>query len=724
MIANTLLIVALTATSVWSAAIPAGTSAPQGNTVRWCLRTEPELKKCQALSNAIQNSNPPSVSLQCEQRPTSGACLWEVGQGSLDVTSVRFRDSYFSGKAYGLIPVVGEAHADGLQGAYAGLAVVRKNNTSIKSLEDLRGARSCHTVVYRNAGWAIPMSLLIERGLLTGEDCLDNVENAANFFRASCAATSQRPSYNYLGKDVSSLCNLCDGDANTKCTVDDPYADYSGAIKCLQDGKGDIAFTKDGVVEEVTEGETQEGRRKEDFELLCPDGTRKSLEEGSKCNWGVITPRGIMSSPHLNSQTRESFKQLLLKAKTELNFDLFESASYGGKNLLFSDNANSLSEASQDYKEFTGPTYVRTLENQTIQCDSTVPSTVRWCVVTQDEVAKCHQMAVAFEFWFVKPRVQCVVADSVEQCMVKIRDNGADAITLDGGEIYTAGKKYNLKPIMYEDYGKSDSKYWAVAVVKKSDQSLTFKNLKGKNSCHTGVGRTAGWDVPISVLIQSGQLATTGKCNILDDVAHFFNKSCAPGAEITSSDPLHQHDNLCALCKGTGDNKCAKNSEEPFFGYTGAFRCLVEGGGDVAFVNHLTTSENTDGNNQDPWAKDLKSNDFELLCPDGSRKPIDQYESCSLAKVPAHAVVTSSTKTNKETAAFIHALEKGQEFYKDDQSPVFRMFASNPGAKDILFRDATTQLVRIPDNLQNYESYLGDFLSTAQFLDDGCEQNH
>lgn len=36
---------------------------------------------------------------------------------------------------------------------------------------------------------------------------------------------------------------------------------------------------------------------------------------------------------------------------------------------------------------------------------------------------------------------------------------------------------------------------------------------------------------------------------------------------------------------------------------------------DVAFVKHTTVTENTDGNNQDEWAKVLNNGDFEILCP-------------------------------------------------------------------------------------------------------------
>ena len=43
---------------------------------------------------------------------------------------------------------------------------------------------------------------------------------------------------------------------------------------------------------------------------------------------------------------------------------------------------------------------------------------------------------------------------------------------------------------------------------------------------------------------------------------------------------------ICQLCKGTGGTKCSTN--DPSAGYDGAFRCLQNGDGDVAFLRHDT----------------------------------------------------------------------------------------------------------------------------------------
>lgn len=60
---------------------------------------------------------------------------------------------------------------------------------------------------------------------------------------------------------------------------------------------------------------------------------------------------------------------------------------------------------------------------------------------------------------------------------------------------------------------------------------------------------------------------------------------------------------------------------------------MIEQGADVAFIKTETVLENTDGNNQEPWAVNLNSQDFEILCRDGSRRPITEHENCRIAGV-------------------------------------------------------------------------------------------
>ncbi|MCI4391073.1 hypothetical protein PGIGA_G00130010 [Pangasianodon gigas] len=132
----------------------------------------------------------------------------------------------------------------------------------------------------------------------------------------------------------------------------------------------------------------------------------------------------------------------------------------------------------------------------------------------------------------------------------------ADAIAVDGGEVYIAGK-CGLVPVMVEQYDEREtSSYYAVAVVRKNSD-LTYILLRGKKSCHTGVGHTAGWNIPM------GLLHTKYKhCNF----STYFSESCAPGSDPESS--------LCRICKGgeAGKDKCKASDDEPYYGFAGAFR--------------------------------------------------------------------------------------------------------------------------------------------------------
>lgn len=182
------------------------------------------------------------------------------------------------------------------------------------------------------------------------------------------------------------------------------------------------------------------------------------------------------------------------------------------------------------------------------------------------------------------------------------------------------------------------------------------------------------------------------------------------------------YDNLCDLCHGTSKQYCRRDHSEDYFGYTGAFRCLVEGGGDVAFVKHTTVAENTDGKRKEWWARNTFTRDFQLLCPDGTRRGTNNYKECNLGKVAANAIVTRGGEGYNETQvnAYINLFIYAQQFYgrKEQDDFSFSMFYSVPPYSDLIFQDATQQLVIIPKEKREYTAYLGpDFMRARRIVD-------
>ncbi|XP_030607172.1 transferrin-a [Archocentrus centrarchus] len=300
---------------------------------------------------------------------------------------------------------------------------------------------------------------------------------------------------------------------------------------------------------------------------------------------------------------------------------------------------------------------------------SAAPQKVKWCVISNQEMRKCLDLAAA------APVFSCVEKENALDCIIAIKAGEADAITLDGGDIYVAGlNNYDLHPIIAEDYSSaSETCYYAVAVVKKGT-GFNFRDLGGKKSCHTGLGKSAGWNIPIGTLVSMNIIKWGGIEDkpLEEAVGTFFQASCVPGATRGSK--------LCELCKGD----CSKSQREPYYDYNGAFQCLADGVGDVAFVKHLTVPESE------------KSN-YELLCKDNTRAPIDSYQTCYLVRVPAHAVVT---RKDPELAELISTSLQGVQNFN-----LFSSEAYAP-AKNLMFTDSAVKLVRLPPSIDSF-LYLG-----------------
>lgn len=82
--------------------------------------------------------------------------------------------------------------------------------------------------------------------------------------------------------------------------------------------------------------------------------------------------------------------------------------------------------------------------------------------------------------------------------------------------------------------------------------------------------------------------------NHVKTASNYFGSSCAVNCLSDKYNPIGDNsDRLCQLCIGkVPGGRCTDS--DPYAGYEGAFRCLLEAG-DVAFLKHTTVFESISG---------------------------------------------------------------------------------------------------------------------------------
>ncbi len=157
-----------------------------------------------------------------------------------------------------------------------------------------------------------------------------------------------------------------------------------------------------------------------------------------------------------------------------------------------------------------------------------------------------------------------------------LRFGNAHIAFMDGAAAWVGWKQYGLEAIAADQKSDGRTFYNAHAVVLKDsemaeayldddDSTDPFALLEGKTSCHTGWLKSAGMLLPMGFLIGKGYADIVGDETDIESlrstVYNFFN-----------------------------DNSSIPESGTPYYGYSGAVKCLSEGVGDVAFAKDSTVA--------------------------------------------------------------------------------------------------------------------------------------
>ena len=175
-----------------------------------------------------------------------------------------------------------------------------------------------------------------------------------------------------------------------------------------------------------------------------------------------------------------------------------------------------------------------------------------------------------------------------------LRFGNADIGFMDGGAAWVGWKEYGLASMAAELKSDARTHYnahaWVladsdIAAAHLDDDPTTdpFSLLEGKTSCHTGWLKSAGMLLPMGYLIGNGYADVVGEQNdiasLRETIYGFFN-----------------------------ENASIPDSGTPYYGYSGAVKCLSEGFGDVAFAKDSTVAsycDNEDSTENEEWCLDM-----------------------------------------------------------------------------------------------------------------------
>ncbi|KAH9643184.1 hypothetical protein HF086_010636 [Spodoptera exigua] len=679
--------------------------------ITWCTTSLLENQKCEKLAQSVLQDKglfgKDFIELKCKRAFDTEECMSWVDRGEASLLGLDAGEVYVAGRYHSLVPILQELYGASKPYQYS-IAVVRKGALpSIQpgyGLSGLRGAKACFPGVGALAGWVMPIHVLMQEGGLKITDCNNHVKSAIEFFGDSCAPNSLKDMYNPIGDNSDKLCKLCAGGAGIRCTLADPYAGYEGALRCLiANNSGDIAFVRDTTVQHALLSHQILGGVTEDqFEIICRDGSRRPVTDSENCNWGRVPADAIVTSSAVSMEQRKKYQdylQVIYQLYGEPNplnkiynnitngvqpggynpYSSTESSRYPyetfNRDNRFNNNFNNRQneyEEDMNNKASTMPPFKNRVDS------SGQPIESIFQLFRSNETTDLL-LQVALKAAFLSPTLVCWRGHSTRHCERAIAEGAADFALFDSADMLHAANMHRLVPFMQEIYSSGDNWYYAVAVAKEQDPDTDLTYLRGKNACHTGLGTAAGW-------VSYG-------CDGAHAAAEYFTKSCAPGA-------------LSA-------ERCRRDASEDYFGHVGAVRCMVEGGGDVAFVRHSAPAEVSAGRRREWWARDLLPDDLQLLCPDGTRAKMHEYKHCNLGKVPGSVLMGRPNHTELDT--YSNLMVYAQQFYgavtTDEFS--FSMFYSQPPYSDLIFSDVAVRLKPLAHNKRSAEIVAGPALIRA-----------
>ncbi len=554
---------------------------------------------------------------------SEGAILESLRFGNADIAFMDGAAAWVGWQQYGLDALAADQKSDGRTYYNAHAVVLKDSEMAVAHLDGddstdpfalLAGKTSCHTGWLKSAGMLLPMGFLIGNGYANVIGDPNDIESLRSTV------------LNFFSEDSSIP------DSGT------PYYSYSGAVKCLTEGAGDVAFAKDSTISSycgnTDASENEDWCLPEDDYVLLP-------------SYGAAPSHPVMYNPELlDSALIATIQDALVGMKDSEEGQSVLANVLNTPSIVKTTAQEHLSSYGNLVKDLPG---IQSYFGDKFGISDTVSPTV-------------SNIRIAFEikedYTDVDINPQLLADYVAEQTGVEVtlypvasegaiiealRFGNADIAFMDGGSAWMGWKEYGLAAMAADMKSDGRTYYDAHAVVLNGsemanayldgdDSTDPFALLQGKTSCHTGWLKSAGMLLPMGYLISEGYAPVVGSEDDIESlrstIFSYFNED----ASIPDS--------------GT-----------PYASYSGAVRCLSEGAGDVAFVKDSTIGSycgNEDAAENEDWC--LDEEEYILLPSYGS--------------APSHPVMYNPDRVDIQTrTAILNALlSMNDEMYVENHS--------------------------------------------------------
>jgi len=486
---------------------------------------------------------------------SEGAMVEALRFGNADIALMDVGAAWVGWQQYGLEVLAADLNLDGRTYYNANAWVKSDSDVASAHLDDnpytdpfslLSGKTSCHTGWLKSVGMLLPMGYLIGLGYA-------NIIGDPN--------------------DVETIRNTIHGFFDSNSSIPEtgtPYYGYSGALKCLSEGMGDVAFLEESSVEILCNN---------DISSLNQEWCLDIEEYVALPAFGKSPSHPVMYNPnYLDSEITSKITNVLVEMSSDseavnileniLNTPGFiatnTSVHLGSYSSLIS-NIPGISAYYED--KFSLNTSVSPdVDKIKIAFDSGKIS---------DNADKNPELLADFLSQKLNIDVEIFVVNSQNELLNSLADGNADIAIVNSELAWVGWKQYNLAVMaaveMEDSRTYSDILAWvnsnsSIAASHLDNDPLTnpFDLLEGKTSCHSDSSDVESMMLPIGYLAKNNYLELTQSNDIdfLSEIVYSFFNS----------------------------NSSIPNQNDTYFSDSGALRCLSEDRGDIVFLEENTVN--------------------------------------------------------------------------------------------------------------------------------------